>query len=418
MSKPSNPDGPDALFHGSIEGLSFLCLFLTALIDPGSAPQLWLSVPLLRTMVVSLRVLPNRTSKEQPDRSALLTLWREGWPYQAPFWVASLLFPLQEGQSQAALAALALQLILMALLWLMVGSKHPFSGESTLYLCYAVWACIGPTTPHLGWLALAVTGLCLTLRNPRWSREPQRIVSAQQSLALGASWLIGWVLPSLVSSPTLQPRLLLAWQLLAILSLLLLEQQQSSSDNQEIEVSTPDPTSADRWLYRRRISRRFLGWGALACLLWEQPDHELLAVLLFALACEKGIVLAARRWLDPNRAIWWISVELTFFWAFANWPNFGHRLEVTALSAVSLISITLWPKRQRSEELQTELDGHGDLERHLRAELKNTAPPTLKGRILGEYDGAEIEENLTATAPEGFRQRLLDRLRNSCEDSE
>ena len=414
MSKNADTEIPDALFFGLLEGLSFLCLFLSPLLAPIFSLKIWLAVAVLRVLVLAVRVLPGRTSDASPDRETLSELWKRGWPYQLPFWFASLLFPLGEGQTQAALSALALQLALTVLLWLVAQRNSFLSGESAAYLSYLAWSCL--SSPPGWWLGVALAGFALTLRITR--REQRRHMSTQQSLAIGTVWLLGWVLPAVSLHPVVHPQLILGWQLIAIFTILLLEHQKQALANAEIETATPMRTSATVWLLQQQVIRRYLGWAALTCLILQTPKRDVFLIALLMLACSKAVFLSARQWLEVNRALWWIASELTLLWALLNLPETQHQAMLVALSVASLALVANWPLTRIHEEAIPTSEVRGSLEVRLREELRELAPKTLMGRILDEFEGSEIEDDLSAAAPTGFRQRLLDRLRKSSDDSE
>lgn len=415
MSENSAKQSPDALFFGLLEGLSFLCLFLSPLVSAVASAKIWFAVAALRVLVLAVRVLPSRTSSAPPDRKALAEFWKQGWLYQLPFWGASLLFPLSEGQAKAAFSALALQLVLTGLLWLIARRNSRLSGESAVYLSYLASSYLW--SPSGWWMGVAAVGFVFTLRGSR--REVRRPLTSLQCLAIGTMWLVGGVLPTVSAHPVVHPQLLLGWQFLAIFTILLLEQQKRSHANAEGENSTPMRVKANVWFLNRQVARRSLGWAAATCLVVQAPERDAALLALLFLACGKAVFLAARQWLEANRALWWIASELTLVWALVNWSDYQSQITLIALSGLSLAVVANWPLAQNCQVAVLGSEGRASLEMQLRESLRESAPKTLIGRVLEEFEGSEIEEDdLSATAPSGFRQRLLDRLRNSSEESD
>ena len=401
----SSVTAPNAIFFGLVEALAFLCLFLSALLPPTTAPYVWLAIPLLRWVAFTPKVLPSLTGRTQPAQN-LRELLREGWLYQVPFWAAALLFPLQNGQVAWALYGLFLQLGLLGILALLVRERPPIGGLTLLYLATLAWLCLW--RGELWWLAASAAATALTLR---WSRRPSILQSdllAERSLAFSAAWLALWVLPFLTANTGLTP-LLSCWIGLYAVALILSETDRVSQSRTDGELPTPGATSAQAWLLRRRSVQELAPWLAFVILGTQSPT-DLWQILLLGLSWQRGSFAATRGGLSGDRAAWWLAAEFSILWGF--WATPAAFQPICAACLV-LCSAVYW-RAAKSKKVKTSALSASPLaalEPRLRQELRLACPAGFVARVLEEDASVEIEKDLTATAPAGFRQRLLDRLR-------
>lgn len=396
---------PNAIFFGLVESLAFLCLFLSALLTPAQAPYVWLAVPLLRWVAITPQVLPSLTG-QPPSGQSLGELLKEGWLYQVPFWAAALLFPLQNGQTTWALGGLLLQLGLLGILAVLVRGAPPIGGITLLYLATFAWQCLWRS--ELWWLLANAIGTALTLRWSRRSVALQSDLLAERSLAFSASWLALWVLPLLTSNARLTP-LLSCWFGLYAIALTLSRTDQDSQSRTDSELPAPGATSAQAWLLRRRSRQELAPWLAFVLLATQTQTH-LWLVLLLCLSWQRGSFAATRGGLAGDRTAWWVAAEFTLMWGFLATP--------ATFQPLGAIFIVLWSAvyslaaaRKRAKPGEVDADLFAELESRLRYELRLPCPKGFVARVLEENASVELDQDLTATAPVGFRQRLLDRLK-------
>ncbi len=404
----SQDTGRDALFFGSLEAMAFCCLFLTPLLPAENSAFIWIAIPLLRFVVFSLRVLPLSPHSDKVASVSARTVFRQGWLYQLPFWSAGLLFPLQEGQPTSSVCGLALQCGLFAILALLAKARPPLGSVSIVYLTTFGWLCLWQ--PLIWWLISAGVGFLLTLA-PGLARRPTTALtlSKDQSLALGASWLATWVLPHLCQTAPLSSLLLMGWKFLFLTALVLTLHQRAAQRQMEPELATPAGSLARGWLFRRQSAWWLCPWGAFLALAARTP-LDLGVTIVLLLAWWRASSLAAQNWFCDDRPVWWVSAESTLMWAFILTP---YKPASLILSTLFAGLVTLRSRRTHTQINLPEQDGLGILEDRMRQELRLTSPAGLSAKVLEESASIELEEDLTATAPAGFRQRLLDRLRQS-----
>lgn len=402
----------DALFFGYLEGLAFCGLFLSVLLPPTTAPFIWLAIPLVRfvTLVLRLLCLSHPARPEQGPR--LAELLREGWPYQLPFWGAGLLFPLQDGQTTLAACGLFFQLGLLAIL--AVAARAQWSALSLIYLATLGWLCLW--SPSSNQIALGVLCFGLTLNR---TASPSVRCTARQSLALATAWLVFWLLPPLCQQAP--SPLLVGWLLLAVGATALTHLAQKTAVLAEFELTAPGEVQARSWRFRRQSRNLLRPWAAFVALAVQSPQELGLFGLLFC-AWWRSSLLATRCLAAKDHSVWWVAAETTLLWAFLHG---GHSLEFLALSVLACPLVDRAAKRQL---VRPELWGSPTLpalEDKLRQELRLTCPSELRARVLEESTTVELEKDLIATekdliasAPAGFRQRLLERLRKGRDDED
>lgn len=401
----------EALFFGLLEVLAFFCLFLTPLLSSDDSAFLWIAIPLLRFVVFSLRILPLSLRPDSRANESVTAVFRHGWSYQLPFWSAGLLFPLQEGQLTSSVCGLALQLGLFAILALLARARPPLSSVTLVYLTTFGWLCLWQ--PSTWWFISAGVGFLLTLA-PGFARRPLPPVtpSTSQSLALGASWMTTWILPRLVQTAPLSSSLLMGWKFFFLTALALTLRQRANQERMESELAAPEGVSARGWLFRRQSVRWLLPWGAFLALAARSLSDFGVTIILW-LAWRRACRLAAQSWFTGDRSVWWVSVEFTLLWAFVFTPY----QPATLVLSVLFTGLVALRDRRASVGTIAEQENLGTLEEQIRQQLRLTSPAGLSAKVLEESASIELEEDLVATAPVGFRQRLLERLRQS-EESE
>jgi hypothetical protein len=401
----SAPGLPDPVFFGLLEGMSFLCLFCSPLFV---GQKVWLAIALLRVVVFSVVLLPGRAAPSPaPDARSVARFLRQGILYQAPFWLSALLFPLQLGQAVHACQALLLSSFLLALLPWLVAWIRAVGAEAMVYLLTLGW--VVTYRPPGVWLAFALVIFLATCRGP-WGRPWGWEWTNGLALAVGLAWLVVFALPPL-SVPMFQSSAtVLFWILLLYLGAVMSLLQSASAKNDEAEEALPLRQAASVWMLGRRSASIGLGWAALPALLVQRPE-EAVAFLIFLSSWGRGLRLASRRWFTAERVVWWAAAEMTLVWAA---EQLGLALSMGILG-ISLLWLALEPM-QRLARQPAATHGLASLEALLVSGLRQTAPPHFAASVLRDTGSVELDTDLLAAAPAGFRQRLLDRLKKASDE--
>jgi hypothetical protein len=406
-------DLPDPVFFGLLEGMCFFCLFISPLFPLTDPSKLWLAVAILRVVVLGVVLLPSRGTGGGPERGESVRksshFLAQGVLYQIPFWASALLFPLQSGQAELALGALLVQCAMLGVLAPLARWGGALGAETVVYLLTMGWV-LGWRQPG-PWLALAVVGFFLTCRGP-WSQKSWGWhLTPWQGLAVGLTWLVAFALPPLSVSPASHVGpLILFWVLLIYLGTVMATLQRESAVNIEVECSLPNLGGAQVWLLGRRSVVTALGWFALVGLVVQRPQ-EALACLVLLTAWWRALELSARGWFTSDRVVWWAALEITVIWVALR-----TSLEGGGVILVFLLVLSAWVHGRRRPlcVLATAVvPAHlAALERNL-ASLHQAAPKSFAARVMREAGSIELDKDLAASAPAGFRERLLERLRQA-----
>ena len=407
---------PDPIFFGLMEGLCFLCLFCSPFLSLPHPLMAWIMVALLRVVILGVVVLPARAAAQPPargrDASATLRFLGQSLFYQIPFWCSALLFPLQAGQGDLAATALGLQTALLLLLPPLANWRRPFGAESLVFSLTVMWSMIW--LPPGPWLGLAVLAFPLTWRGLRPLRGWGWELGLGQGLAIGVLWLAAIALPRMGPATSIPPAPpLLFWALLLYAGAVMGELQRETEVNGEVESALPRPRKARLWRIGRRSGSILLGWTAPVLLVLARPQ-EWLGLLLWGAAVWRAAELASRRWLDPERLVWWTALETTVIW-FALRAALEVSVATLALSLV-LTARLHWLVRDRSDiSGLSSWPGWSRTEQTLVGGLLLAAPPGFAARVMPQTESSvELEKShLAASAPAGFRERLMARLKAS-----
>lgn len=333
-----------------------------------------------------------------------------GAMYQVPFWTAALVFPLHSGQLQEAAWSLTFQLLGIVLL--VLGRRSSWlTLESVAYLgLWLAWYRLegGP------WWPLVLAGFLLTLRAPVRVRRACGNWTPQAALALGAAWWVLVFLPALwplsVGSPVVYWIALWAW------AVWLESQAREVAENWEVERGAPRIVDARIWRWRKEGGHAALGWLALAWLAQPGSSQGVASglTLLAAVRLLRGRAVGRRFRCHP---VGWLAAEMTLIaWGLQAPPLFGLGLVAFSAGLTTVLSLLVTQGDAPAERVEGDIGV--DWEASLRDGLRHPAPPHLIGTVLGESASVELEETLVAAAPTGFRQRLLERLRQDDSDAE
>jgi hypothetical protein len=181
----------------------------------------------------------------------------------------------------------------------------------------------------------------------------------------------------------------------------------------EVLASLSCPRAGLQWLAWRRGTVTVARWLGLPLLLAQRPQDGVAWLLLLG-AWWHGLALSARGWFNPDRLLWWAAAELTLVWlAWQGTPE-GSLLVLgcSLLVGLGLDALVRRPSLSlaRSEWQPSPTSA---LEQRLSLGLRLPAPADFSERLRAEMAPVELDKDLAAQAPAGFRQRLLERLRQS-----
>lgn len=401
-------DMPIPIFFGCLEAMAFFALFIAPLLGNG----VWLAVALMRTVVLSALLLPGRACREGSDWS--LSVLGQSLLYQVPFWGSALLFPLASGQTVAAGQAFLQQCVLFALLAATARWSRRLSAEGMVGLMTLGW--VATWRPPGPWLA--ISGLLVILVGIRGASSRRGVgwpLSLAQSLAVGLGWMGGVALPPLAGQPG-RGVMVLLWLFMLYLVGAICALQREGATVLEDETPLPGVAAARFWLQSRRTVMVAAGWAAVPLTCMQSPQ-EAVAGLVVLTGWYRAVELSARRWFTAERAVWWLALETTWIWAALLCPA----RESVAVLAGSMAYAVLTRLRRGLAETPEYEEAPLErvlLERRLREDLSLAAPPDFASRVRQVSDSVELDADLTATAPAGFRERLLQRLRQGAETDE
>lgn len=403
---------PIAVFFGLLEGMAFLCLFLTLILNSVGASEIWGLIASMRVLVlglalqVHLSILSVRAGRAR-WREALRFLG-EASLYQIPFWVSALVFPFGSQQALFAFQGLLLQtcgLLGLASLLLVTG----LGAEAIVFGVSWLWA--GPRWPDYGAFLLALTGLLVAWVFPKWKNRWGRRLTYGQVIALGFAWLAIFGLNPVLSlnlGDSLEP--VIYWVLLLWVSVVAKNVQEAAAINSEAEGSLPSVRDGRFWLGGRQVLYASIGWLALMTLILKEP-RQIGVVLALGMGGFRALELASRGWFTAERWAWWSAMELTLLWAIdrSELPFYPGWLSVSLLGC-----LWAWVRRGSGSPTLHGTSAFAALENRLRHCLLISAPPGFAQKLAGGVEvDLEFEQDLTAAVPTGFRDRLLQRLRQS-----
>lgn len=404
--------GQEPIYFGSLEAVCFAGLFLSPLLTGTGQGWLWMLLAGFR-VVGTLACLGLGAIQAQVRAAG--GFFARGILYQLPFWVSALAFPLAPGQTTAALQALVLQLGLTVLvlgLALAPGSLL----FPAFYYGSLVWLLGGSTPGPVGWIGLAL-GL-LTLKP--LGRGDIRLLEGSrflQALAIGLAWLTCIGLAPLAKEAERETllRVLLPWSLLCLSGLAIFDTVRRiarSRWQREGEWSVPALAQATRWLVQRRLVV-LAGLFPLLGLMTSDWRH-LVVWLLVATAWDRAMSVATSGRTSSEALAWWASWEFGLLWGASRTAG----PLVWAWLAVALLSCWL-VRRWEPLVMGSPYSCTGGLAQVLRTDLWTPAPDGFSASVKAKIEpSVELDQELRAAAPVGFRQRLLERLQAQPDDEE
>lgn len=417
------------LLFGFLEVVCFVFLFLSPYLPSSMVQQTWHLLVLWRvaTLAGLLYYQPASDPPEDSTSKRLGVALQTGFQligksllYGIPFWVSSYCFPLRIGQPDVIAKALLLYLLLTGLVLIL--SLLP-SYWFPAFLGVASYLHFHPP-PHHGAAGVLMLLPFLLLVLPRQDKTMSAGGAVRLLTVLGTSgWAICLFLDSAGRSIGLAPlsRGMLAWLLLTGAAIIVLGAAQVETQARpwarEIELSLPGLEGGLSWLYAQRLAREWGPWLVLLPLsLWGESWLWALPVaLLFALP---GLLGLALRGGKESHVQWWCSLQFLLFWGIAeSWGSLAL-VWLPLAAAASFFLYRSAPKGDGFSSLCLEPGwGTSGLEGRLSLELKERAPLNLASRILEQSEpSVDFDDSLSSAAPSGFRQRLLERLRQG--DSE
>lgn len=403
---------PEAAFWGGLEVSSFLFLFLSPLLSFSAMVVVWHGLVLWRVGAVACRM---HFMEGAVGREKLKELGR-GLLYGVPFWTSALLFPLSVGQVEILTRAFALY---AGLIFLTVG----FARLGARWFPLSATALTGSV---LGWLdgswhfcllGLALAGLALI-----GDRKPfsSALKFSPEALRLGAltvsgawAFLLAWTALAAREEHRLLPRALLLWLFVVAASVLSFPAVRRRAEERrwqrEVELSVPALFEGLRWRQAREIWWTWIPWSGYAMVVSGHEIWWLGALVLSGLGLQN---LLGKEYVTSLHWQWWCCGQFVFYWGIAGSvgsTKFGW------LAVGGLLSLAI--AKSTPAELHEEGASVGRLEKELRAGLLFEAPDYLKRDILAQAEpSVDIDSSLQSSAPKGFRERLLQRLREADEE--
>ena len=404
----STRDYPDAVFLGSIEVVSFLFLFLSPFLNVGVVRLGWTALVLWR-----VAALGGVLYYGVPDRLRFLG---SSLLYGLPFWVSSVLFPVTRGQEEAIGQVLVGYLILLCALWGLSFLKTHWYPGLLGFLSFAFLYQDAGSVPWLG----AGAGLVAFwpqghADRPYIARNSLRAVA----FAAGAGWAFCLYLAVVGRALGLMPLALglLHWGILLAATTDVLSRAQEEDRErpwaQEAELALPSLRAALSWNYSRKLLRRWLPWMIVA--VWAPFVSLGLVMGLAVLAALPGMVYLAANRCSEGGPQWFVCWHFMILWAMAESP--AQFVPGILLVAV-LTSLFLRVGKEKSPKYHLSYcPNQAGIEEMLRT-LRQPAPVGFSGEVMRVLEpSVDLDSSsLSAQAPQGFRQRLLERLRQDKND--
>lgn len=415
----------EPLFFGALEVACFAFLFLTPALGKTAVTQGWFCLVLWRVIALSglfsyshfeesLSEVPGRYMKER------LALMSRSVLYGIPFWCSSFFFPLRQNQAEVVSQVLVLYSILLLLCFALSALKtHWYPG--IVGLLSVAWFQQGPTGElKLSWLMLVPLSVLLW---PRDSKLSKLDTGTLRMLCLLGSmgWTFCLYLARAPEGPgELVSLALIHWILLCMMGADLLGlgrfEKMARPFEREVELGLPALGMALEWVYSRRFLRNWLPWFlALPLGLWTGESPFL--ILLVGLAVP-GLLKLAVRGANGDALQWWVCWQFVILWGVAETPSSSVPAWITIAFLSSFFFFRATVLGSDREDFQL-CEHQGRLESSLRRELRLSAPPEMKSSIMAQLEPSiEFDQSLASTAPKGFRERLLERLRRDSADEE
>ena len=404
----ANREYPDAIFLASIEVLSFLFLFLSPFLNAEVVRLGWVALVLWRVAARGGGLYYGVSDRLRFLGSSVL--------YGLPFWVSSLLFPVTKGQEAAIGQALGGYLVLLLSLWgLSFLKTHWYPGLLGL-LTFAFLFQDSNSVPWLG------VGVVLVTFWPQGHAD--RPVIAGNSLRVvafsaGAGWAFCLYLAVVGEALGLMPLSLglLHWGILLAATTDVLSRAQEEDRRrpwaQEAELGLPSLRSALSWNYSRKLLRRWLPWVVVA--IWAPCSPLGLIMGLAVLAALPGMVFLAANRCAEGGPQWFVCWHFVILWVMAeSSTEFAPGMLLVAV----LTSLFLRAGKERSTKFSLSYCANQAGVEEMLKTLRQPAPAGFSSEVVRVLEpSVDLDSSsLSSQAPQGFRQRLLERLRQNQDD--
>ena len=415
----------EPLFFGALEVACFAFLFLTPSLGESELSQGWFCLVLWRVIALSglfyyahIEAAPSDTWAGR--MKARLALMSRSVLYGIPFWCSSFFFPLRQNQAEVVSQVLVFYFILLLLCFSLSALRtHWYPG--LVGLLSVAWFQQGPSGEiQLSWAMLAPLSVLLW---PRVGKTSMLDTGTLRMLCLLGS--MGWMFSMYLNRAqealgVLLSLALIHWLLLLMMAADLLGMARleriKRPFEREVELGLPALSAALEWAYSRRFLRHWWPWLlALPVALWTRDSPFM--VFLLGLAVP-GLIKLAVRGAVGDALQWWACWQFVILWGVAESPpTYGPAwITLAFLGSVYFFS---------DKNLGLDRDDIAFCERQakvessLRKDLLSKAPPEMKSSILAQLEPSiEFDQSLASTAPKGFRERLLERLRRDNAEEE
>lgn len=409
---PPSGAGQEPVYFGFVEAVCFGGLFLSPLLPESTRVRFWILLVAFR-MIGALACLGLGAVAKAPGPMA--SFLGRGLLYQLPFWVSALAFPLATGQRASALTALLIQVGLAGLLLVLSLLERRFLLPA-LYYGSVFWLYGTNLSEPSHWICLGVGVLTLV---PGRALRPELLQGNRfmQGFAVGLAWLacVGLAPLGSESERATLLRVLLPWCLLCVIGLAVFDtvrRMALSRWSREGEWSLPALSDGTRWLAQRRLGllATLVPLLGLVTLQWR----DLVVWVIVLTACDRALSLATSGRTSSESLAWWASWEFLLLWGASRTAG----PVVWAWLGVALLSSWLARRHNPMGVAEVNLSGEG-LGEVLRAQLCLKAPENFAASVQARLEpSVELDQELRAAAPVGFRQRLLERLQSQAEDEE
>ena len=396
-------DYPDAVFLASVEVASFLFLFLSPFLNLGVVKLGWEALVLWRIAALGGVLYYGVSNRLRFLGSSLL--------YGLPFWTSSLLFPVSKGQEAAIGKALTVYLALVIVLWVASHLRtHWFPG----LLGFLTFAYLYQGSTNIPWLG---SGVLLIALWPQGHADRPAIAPNSLrtiSFTVGAGWAFCLYLAVAGAPAGLLPLslCLLHWGVLLGATTDVLSRAQEEDRerpwDREAELGLPSLRSALLWNYSRKFLRRWAPWVLVA--VWGPCLPLGLLMGVAVLAALPGMVYLASNRCGEGGPQWFVCWFFVILWGIAESPvSFAPGFLLVAI----LSSLYLRSGQEKAPSFSLAYCANqARLEGMLRA-LRQPAPAGFSSEVMRVLEpSVDLDSSsLSSQAPQGFRQRLLERLR-------
>lgn len=406
----------EPLYIGGVEFLSFGFLFMSPWLGSDAVAMGWIALALLRIFCLAgtFYFAPMMPLKEQFSYAAKVVL------YGVPFWASSLFFPLRPGQSEQVSRSLYIYLALLAVA-LLASRFRTCWYPGLVALSTLLWY-------QRAELSSATVLPALIVLTPIFWRD--RRVRSGETVAEGRALLglagLGWVICLFFEAAGAPfgmralSQAVLLWLFMAAVASSVLGEVKSDTeqryDRREAELSLPSLSLALRWQYSRLLKQKWGPWLVmLPAIVWGESHWYFALVPLLALP---GLVgYASSGTVSDTFLPWWSCGQFVVLWALVE--GAGSLVPVWLFVAFLLTAAQAKLSPQWAFSGLHPQMGRVQLEPALRRELRVSAPEGFAGSITASMEpSVDFDDSLSSSAPTGFRERLLERLRQADTEEE